>query len=236
MIYFQLILLIEIISKVFILKEENGEIFEPFENLMIDVPTEFSGSCIERLAGRKAVMESMESNSTRVQLRFTIPARGLIGFMTDFMTSSHGYGIINHSFLEYRQKENFGFMGRMLGVLVSINEGQTTGYASAGIEDRGELLVEPGTKVYEGMIVGICNREEDLAVNITKEKQQTNQRSSTKDTTVVLKRPRVMNLENYLEFINDDELVEITPKSVRIRKRILNTNDRKRYDSYHTKK
>jgi GTP-binding protein len=127
-------------------------------------------------------------------------------------------------------------MGRMLGVLVSINEGQTTAYASAGIEDRGELLVEPGTKVYEGMIVGICNREEDLSVNITKEKQQTNQRSSTKDTTVVLKRPRVMNLENYLEFINDDELVEVTPKSLRLRKVILNTNDRKRYDSYHSKK
>lgn len=214
----------------------DGKIYEPYEEVQVDIPDEYVGPIIEMFGNRHATLISMSNNENQTRLNYEIPSRGLIGFMTDFMTSSHGYGIINHSFLEYRQKENFGFMGRMLGVLVSINEGQTTGYASAGIEDRGELLVEPGTKVYEGMIVGICNREEDLAVNITKEKQQTNQRSSTKDTTVVLKRPRVMNLENYLEFINDDELVEITPKSVRIRKRILNTNDRKRYDSYHTKK
>ena len=212
------------------------KIYEPYEEVQVDIPDEYVGPIIEMFGNRHATLISMSNNENQTRLNYEIPSRGLIGFMTDFMTSSHGYGIINHNFLEYRKKENFGFMGRMLGVLVSINEGQTTGYASAGIEDRGELLVEPGTKVYEGMIVGICNREEDLAVNITKEKQQTNQRSSTKDTTVVLKRPRVMNLENYLEFINDDELVEITPKSVRIRKRILNTNDRKRYDSYHTKK
>ena len=217
-------------------KEIDEVIYEPYEEVQVDIPDEYVGPIIEMFGNRHATLVSMSNNENQTRLNYEIPSRGLIGFMTDFMTSSHGYGIINHSFLEYRPKENLGFMGRMLGVLVSINEGQTTAYASAGIEDRGELLVEPGTKVYEGMIVGICNREEDLAVNITKEKQQTNQRSSTKDTTVVLKRPRVMNLENYLEFINDDELVEITPKSIRIRKRILNTNDRKRYDSYHTKK
>ncbi len=217
-------------------KEIDGVIYEPYEDVRVDVPDEYVGPIIEMFGNRHATLLSMSNNENQTRLDYSIPSRGLIGFMTDFMTSSHGYGILNHTFSEYKPKENFGFMGRMLGVLVSINEGQTTAYASAGIEDRGELLVEPGTKVYEGMIVGICNREEDLAVNITKEKQQTNQRSSTKDTTIVLKRPRVMNLENYLEFINDDELVEITPKSIRIRKVILNTNDRKRYDSYHTKK
>ena len=217
-------------------KEIDGVIYEPYEDVQVDVPDEYVGPIIEMFGNRHATLLSMSNHENQTRLNYTIPSRGLIGFMTDFMTTSHGYGIINHSFSEYKPKENFGFMGRMLGVLVSINEGQTTAYASAGIEDRGELLVEPGTKVYEGMIVGICNREEDLAVNITKEKQQTNQRSSTKDTTVVLKRPRVMNLENYLEFINDDELVEITPKNIRVRKMILNTNDRKRYDSYHTKK
>ncbi len=217
-------------------KEIDGVIYEPYEDVQVDIPVDFVGPIIEMFGNRHATLLSMSNHENQTRLNYSIPSRGLIGFMTDFMTASHGYGIINHSFSEYKPKENFGFMGRMLGVLVSINEGQTTAYASSGIEDRGELLVEPGTKVYEGMIVGICNREEDLAVNITKEKQQTNQRSSTKDTTVVLKRPRVMNLENYLEFINDDELVEITPKNIRIRKVILNTNDRKRYDSYHTKK
>ncbi|MBQ8293288.1 MAG: translational GTPase TypA [Bacilli bacterium] len=217
-------------------KEIDGIIYEPYEDVQVDIPDEYVGPIIEMFGNRHATLLSMSNNENQTRLNYSIPSRGLIGFMTDFMTSSHGYGIINHSFSEYKPKEDFGFMGRMLGVLVSINEGQSTAYASAGIEDRGELLIEPGTKVYEGMIVGICNREEDLAVNITKEKQQTNQRSSTKDTTVVLKRPRVMNLENYLEFINDDELVEITPNTIRMRKVILNTNDRKRYDSYHTKK
>ena len=217
-------------------KEIDGIIYEPYEDVQVDTPDEYVGPIIEMFGTRHAELLSMSNNENQTRLIYSVPSRGLIGFMTEFMTSSHGYGIINHSFSEYKVKENFGFMGRMLGVLVSINEGQTTAYASAGIEDRGELLVEPGTKVYEGMIVGICNREEDLSVNITKEKQQTNQRSSTKDTTVVLKRPRVMNLENYLEFINDDELVEVTPKSLRLRKVILNTNDRKRYDSYHSKK
>ena len=178
----------------------------------------------------------MSSHENQTRLIYEMPSRGLIGFMTDFLTATHGYGIINHSYLDYRPKENVGFIGRKLGVLVSINEGPVTAYAAGGMEERGELFLEPGYKVYEGMIVGVCNREEDLAVNITREKQMTNQRSSTKDTTVVLKRPRTMNLENFLEFINDDELVEITPKSIRLRKAILNTNDRKRYDSYHLKK
>ena len=217
-------------------KEIDGKMCEPYEDLQIDCPSEYIGSVIEMLGTKHAELLTMNTYENQTRLIYVIPSRGLISFNTDFMTSTHGYGIMSHSFLEYRPKENIGFLGRKLGALVSSHTGPATSYACGQIEDRGELLIEPGTEVYEGMIVGVCNREEDLAVNITREKQQTNQRSSTKDNTVVLKRPRTMSLENYLEFINDDELVEVTPKSIRVRKVILNTNDRKRYDAYHPKK
>ena len=217
-------------------KEIDGEIYEPFEDLQIDCPSEYVGSVIELVGNKHGNLETMTTYENQTRLFYTIPSRGLISFNTDFMTATHGYGIMSHIFKEYRKKEEIGFIGRSLGALVSSHTGVATTYAAGGIEERGELLIEPGTNVYEGMIIGICNREEDLSVNITKEKQQTNQRSSTKDNTVVLKRPRVMSLENYLEFINDDELVEITPKSIRVRKVILDTNDRKRYDAYHPKK
>ena len=211
-------------------------VYEPYEDLQVDCPTEYIGSVIELLGAKHGELLSMSSYENQTRLNYVIPSRGLISFMTDFMTSTHGYGILSHTFKDYRPKENIGFIGRKLGALVSSHTGPATSYACGQIEDRGELLVEPGTNCYEGMIVGICNREEDLAVNITREKQQTNQRSATKDTTVVLKRPRTMTLENYLEFINDDELVEVTPISIRLRKVILDTNERKRYDSYHKKK
>ena len=217
-------------------KEIDGKMCEPYEDLQIDCPSEYIGSVIEMLGTKHAELLTMNTYENQTRLIYVIPSRGLISFNTDFMTATHGYGIMSHTFLEYRPKENIGFLGRKLGALVSSHTGPATSYACGQIEDRGELLIEPGTEVYEGMIVGICNREEDLAVNITREKQQTNQRSSTKDNTVVLKRPRTMSLENYLEFINDDELVEVTPKSIRVRKVILNTNDRKRYDAYHPKK
>ena len=211
-------------------------VYEPYEDLQVDCPTEYIGSVIELLGSKHGELLSMSSYENQTRLNYVIPSRGLISFMTDFMTSTHGYGILSHTFKDYRPKENIGFIGRKLGALVSSHTGPATSYACGQIEDRGELLVEPGTNCYEGMIVGICNREEDLAVNITREKQQTNQRSATKDTTVVLKRPRTMTLENYLEFINDDELVEVTPINIRLRKVILDTNERKRYDSHHKKK
>ena len=211
-------------------------VYEPYEDLQVDCPTEYIGSVIELLGTKHGELLSMSSYENQTRLNYVIPSRSLISFMTDFMTSTHGYGILSHTFKDYRPKENIGFIGRKLGALVSSHTGPATSYACGQIEDRGELLVEPGTNCYEGMIVGICNREEDLAVNITREKQQTNQRSATKDTTVVLKRPRTMTLENYLEFINDDELVEVTPVNIRLRKVILDTNERKRYDSYHKKK
>ncbi len=219
-----------------ILKEIDGVICEPYEYVQVDVPDEYIGSAIELLGNRRGILESMESKDSQSRLIYTIPSKGLIGFMTDFLTSTHGYGILNHTFLDYRPIQPDVFTGRKLGVLVSMNKGMATAYACGGLEDRGELLIEPGIEVYEGMIVGICNREEDLAVNITREKQMTNQRSATKDTTVVLKKPRVFNIENYLSFIDDDELVEVTPKTIRLRKAILDTVERKKFDSTKIKK
>lgn len=219
-----------------IIKEIDGVPHEPYEYAQVDVPDEYIGSAIEMLGNRRGILENMESRDAQTRLIYTIPSKGLIGFMTEFMSTTHGYGILNHTFLEYRPIQPDVFTGRKLGVLVSINEGMATAYACGGIEDRGELLIEPGTKVYEGMIVGICNKEEDLAVNITREKQMTNQRSATKDSTVVLKKPRVFSMENYLSFIDDDELVEVTPKTIRLRKMILNTVERKKFDSTKIKK
>ncbi len=214
-----------------ILKEIDGETCEPYEFVQVDVPDEYIGPAIEMLGSRRGILDTMSSHEGQTRLIYHMPSKGLIGFMNEFLSVTHGYGIINHYFLDYRKITPDAFMGRKLGVLVSFNSGMATAYACGGIEDRGELFIEPGTTVYEGMIVGECNREEDLAVNITREKQQTNQRSSTKDTTVVLKKPRVLTLENYLDFIDDDELVEITPKSIRLRKRILDTVERKKFDS-----
>ena len=163
-----------------------------------------------------------------------MPSRGLIGLMTDFMTVTKGYGVINHTYLEYRKKESSTVGNRKLGVLVSMAEGLTTAYSLGAIEDRGILFVEPRTKVYEGMIVGEANKEFDLAINVVKEKQMTNMRSSSKDQTTVLKRPRSLSLEGCLEFINDDELVEITPYSIRLRKKILDTVERKKRFKYQS--
>ena len=218
-----------------ILKEIDGVTCEPFEAVQVDVPDEYLGNVIELLGNRNGIMGTMVSNNGNTRLTYVMSSKSLIGLMTDFLTLTRGYGILNHRYLEYRPTENSNAGLRKLGVLVSQFEGPATSYAIGGIEDRGELLITPGTLCYEGMIVGICNKEEDLSVNITKEKQQTNMRSSSKDTTVVLKQPRVFNLENYLEFINDDELVEITPKSIRLRKKILDTVERKKFDSIKLK-
>ena len=145
-------------------------------------------------------------------------------------------GTLSHIFLDYRKMENINVGSRKLGVLVATNQGKTTAYGIGQIEDRGVLFVEPNTDVYEGEIVGECNKDDDLAVNVVKAKQMSNQRSSNKDTTVVLKRPRQMGLEACMEYINDDELVEITPRSIRLRKKILNTEERKKFDSKKVKK
>ncbi len=215
-----------------IMIETEGVKMEPYEFVQVDCPNEVMGTVIEMLGSRKGTMESMTNHLNQSRLTYTMPSRGLIGFMTDFMTATKGYGIINHSYMEYRPVEAVEVGNRPNGSLVSLLEGMTTSYAIGRLEDRGVMFIEPRQKVYEGMIVGEANKEFDLAVNVTQEKQLTNMRSSSKDSTVVLKRPREMSLEACLEFINDDELVEITPQTIRLRKRILKTNERKKYDNY----
>ena len=214
-----------------ILKEIDGEICEPYEDLQIECPDESIGGVIESLGTRGALMENMMSNNGQTRVNYVIPSRGLIGFSTDFMTLTKGYGIINHTFKEYRPRENVNIGERKSGVLVSIGAGKSTAYGIGQLEDRGIMFIEPGTDVYEGMIVGEHNHDNDLAVNVAKAKNLTNMRSAAKDTTVVLKRPRSMSLEYCLDYINEDELVEITPVSYRMRKKILNTTERKKEDS-----
>ena len=212
-------------------KEIDGVTCEPFEEVQIDVPDEYVGNVIESLGNREGIMDNMSSNEGQTRLQYIVPTRGLIGFMTDFMTMTKGYGIINHTFKDYRPKVSNLVGARKNGVLVSMENGQATAYALGGLEDRGVMFIEPGVEVYEGMIVGENNHENDLAVNVVKGKNLTNTRSAGKDHTVVLKRPKQMSLEVCLDYIMDDELVEVTPLNYRMRKAILNTNERKKFDS-----
>ena len=214
-----------------IIKEIDGVKCEPYESLQLEVPSDCVGGVIEALGLRGAKMENMTNFNELVRLNYTIPSRGLIGFATDFMTLTKGYGIINHSFSEYLPVENLSVGERKLGVLVSMENGKSTAYSIGNLEDRGVMFIEPGTEVYEGMIVGECNRENDLDVNVVKGKQLTNTRAAGSDHTVVLKRPRPISLEYAIYYINSDELVEVTPKSIRLRKKILNTELRKKFDA-----
>ena len=211
-------------------KEEDGKILEPFEDVQIDVAEENVGSVIEALGNRDGIMESMDNLNGQVKLRYTVPSRGLIGFMTEFMTLTKGYGMLNHTFKDYRPMISNKVGERKNGVLVSMENGKATAYGIKQIEERGVLFIEPGDEVYEGMIVGANSHDNDLAVNIVKGKQLTNTRSAGKDNTVVLKRPKKMSLEASLDYINSDELIEVTPENYRLRKKILNTNERKKFD------
>ena len=214
-----------------IIKEIAGVKYEPYEELQIEVPEESVGNVIEQLGLRGGKMENMMNFENQVRLLYTIPSRGLIGFSTDFMTLTRGYGIMNHSFKEFLPYENVEVGERKFGVLVSMENGNATAYSIGNLEDRGIMFIEPGEEVYEGMVVGECNRENDLAVNVVKGKQLTNTRAAGSDHTVVLKRPRPISLEYALDYINSDELVEVTPQHIRIRKRILNTEERKKQDA-----
>ena len=214
-----------------IIKEIDGVKHEPYEELQIDVPEESVGSVIEQLGLRGAKMENMTNMEGQTRLLYTIPSRGLIGFSTDFMTLTKGYGIMSHTFKEYMPYENVEVGERKLGVLVSMENGNSTAYSIGNLEDRGTMFIEPGTEVYEGMIVGECNKDNDLAVNVVKGKQLTNTRAAGSDHTVVLKRPRPITLEYALDYINSDELVEITHNNIRLRKKILNTEERKKFDA-----
>jgi GTP-binding protein len=214
-----------------IIKEIDGVNCEPYEEVQIETPEESVGNVIEALGLRGAKMENMTNVNNLVRLLYTIPSRGLIGFSTDFMTMTKGYGIINHTFKEYLPMEDISVGERKFGVLVSMENGKATAYSIGNLEDRGTMFIEPGTEVYEGMIVGECNRETDLAVNVVKGKQLTNTRAAGSDHTVVLKRPRPITLEYAMDYINTDELIEITPHFLRLRKKILNTESRKKFDA-----
>ena len=214
-----------------IIKEIDGVKMEPYEELQIECPDDTVGSVIEQLGTRGAIMESMSNLNGQTRLIYTIPSRGLIGFTTNFMTLTKGYGIINHSFKEYRPMATVDVGERPLGVLVSMENGKATAYALGGLEDRGVMFIEPGVEVYEGMIVGEHTRGNDLAVNVVKGKNLTNVRASGSDHTVVLKRPRPITLEYALDYINSDELVEVTPHNIRLRKRILAYVERKKFDA-----
>ena len=211
-----------------IIKEIDGVKCEPYEDVQVEAPDDCIGNVIESLGLRRGILEDMSSNEGQTRVHYTVPSRGMIGFMTNFLTMTKGYGIISHSFMEYRPVDGGTVGERQLGVLVSIDEGQTTAYSLGNVESRGVMFVGPGVDVYEGMIVGEHSRDNDLTVNVTKGKQLTNTRSSTKDSTVVLKKPRVFGLEACLDYINEDELVEVTPQSIRLRKRFLTEIERRK--------
>ena len=214
-----------------IIKEIDGVKCEPYEDVQIEVSDECVGNVIEALGLRGGKMDNMSNVNNLIRLNYTIPSRGLIGFNTNFMTLTKGYGILNHTFKEYLPVEDINSTERKLGVLIATESGKATAYALGQLEDRGIMFIEPGTEVYEGMIVGECNRDNDLAVNVVKGKQLTNTRAAGSDHTVVLKRPRLLTLEYCLDYINSDELVEITPENIRLRKFILNTETRKKFDA-----
>ena len=210
-------------------KEVDGVVCEPFERVQIDVPESNTGSIIESMGERKGEMLDMVSSGNgQTRLVFMIPARGLIGYRTEFMSMTNGYGIMNHTFEDYRPAVKGRIGGRRNGVLVSIDKGAASTYAILALEGRGTNFMEPGTEVYEGMIVGENSRENDIAVNITKVKAANNIRSATKEQTSTMKKPRSLTLEEALEYINDDELVEVTPESIRMRKKILDKNAREK--------
>ena len=211
-----------------IIKEENGVKMEPFEHLVCDIPDEFSGGVIETLGKRKAVMSNMVpmgDGQTRVE--FEIPARGLIGYRNEFLTDTKGEGVMNHSFLEFRPYSG-SVTSRKNGALVSMEQGEAVAYSIFNLQDRGTMFVSPQDKVYGGMVIGENARENDLDVNPVKAKQQSNVRSSGADEAIKIIPARAMSLELALEWIEDDELVEITPLNIRIRKRDLDPSMRRR--------
>ena len=210
-------------------KEIDGVKCEPFERVQIDTPEEYMGSVIESLSLRKGEMQDMvHTGNGQIRLTFLTPARGLIGYSTEFLSMTRGYGIMNHTFDQYLPMLPGQIGGRHQGALVSIDTGKATTYSIMSIEERGTVFVEPGTEVYEGMIIGENSRDNDLTVNITKAKQMTNVRSATKDQTSVIKKPKQLTLEESLEFLIDDEYCEVTPESIRLRKQILEKNAREK--------
>ena len=210
-----------------IFREENGKTQEPMEFLIATVNEKYSGTIIEKLGKRKGIMTNMVNNNGNVRLEYSIPTRGLIGFRGEFIMETHGDGILDHSFSHYEDHKG-DIEHRQNGSLISQEKGETTGYALWKIQERGMLFCGPGTKVYEGMIIGENAKEGDIIVNACKGKKLSNMRTSGSDDAIVLTPPKILSLEQALEFIEDDELVEITPNNIRLRKKTLNETDRKR--------
>lgn len=214
-----------------IYREIDGTMCEPFESVQIDTPDEYVGSVIDSLSQRKGEMKNMESTGNgQTRLEFLVPSRGLIGYNNEFMSQTGGYGIMNHTFEAYKPVVKNWNPGRRNGALVSINQGQSTTYSLQSVEQRGELFIGAGVEVYEGMIVGQSSRERDIAVNVTKGKNLTNTRAAGKDHAAAIKTPKTLTLEEAIEFLNDDEYCEVTPESIRLRKKILNTSERQKAD------
>ncbi len=212
-----------------IVKTIDGKRCEPVENVQIDVPEEYTGAVIESMGERKGEMLDMVNNGNgQVRLTFLVPARGLIGYSTDFLTLTRGYGILNHSFAEYKPMSAEKVGGRRNGVLVSMENGKVTAYSVMQLEDRGTMFVEAGTDIYAGMVVGENTRENDITINLTRVKHATNVRSATKDQTVSTKKPKILTLEEALQYAADDEYCEVTPVSIRLRKKILDKNEREK--------
>ncbi|MBM3194460.1 MAG: translational GTPase TypA [Chlamydiae bacterium] len=217
------------ISKpVVVLKKIDGEIFEPFERVFIEVPEEFSGSIIETLSKRKGEMQNLSTNEHGISsIEFVMPMRGLMGYRSDFLTQTKGKGILTSLFHSY-QPHKGEIEGRHNGVLISNSAGQATAYSIFALQDRGIMFIQPGQEIYEGMVIGEHNRDNDLVVNPVRGKQLTNVRASGSDENIILTPPRILNLEQAIDFIEVDELIEVTPKSIRLRKAELTENERKR--------
>ena len=217
--------------RVILKRDEKGEITEPYEYLVVDSPEDCVGPVMERLGNRKGDLLNMMPAGDRMHLEYSIPARGLVGFRTEFLTETRGYGIMYHSFSEYKP-----FCGeinrRKSGVLIAWERGVARTYGLLSAEGRGTLFITPGIEVYEGMIVGENNREQDIVVNVCKEKAMSNMRSSVKDETVKLKSPRALSLEQSLEYLEDDEYMEVTPHTFRLRKKVLNKGERAKYEKH----
>ena len=214
-----------------IVKEIDGQKCEPYEDLSVEVPNDFVGDVMTSLGSRDAELIDMDAGDVNTKINYVIPSRGLIGFVTNFLTLTKGYGIIAHTFREYRPVATGKIGERQIGVLVATETGQSTPYAIQHVEERGVMFIYPGEQIYEGMIVGENKYDADLSVNVCQTKNLTNQRSANKDQTVVLKSPRKMTLEACLDYINSDELVEVTPNFFRMRKRILNDAQRKKWEA-----
>jgi GTP-binding protein len=210
--------------------EKTGQLMEPIEEVVIDVDEEHSGIVVQKMSERKAEMAELRpSGGNRVRLVFFAPTRGLIGYQSELLTDTRGTAIMNRLFHDYQPYKG-PIVGRTNGVLLSNGAGEAVAYAMFNLEDRGPMMIEPGEKVYAGMIIGIHTRDNDLEVNVLKGKQLTNIRAAGKDEAVKLTPPIRMTLDRALSWIQDDELMEVTPKSIRLRKMYLDANDRKRFD------